>query len=109
MKRLRDALGDSADTPRFVETLARRGYRFIAPVELVERSSQAISRPVEAPPPPEAAEGEQFSPPRPVGKVLLEFLVRHDLSRTFQKGLKDEKRLVLKPDLYTLLTQFSGA
>ena len=33
IKRLRDALGDSADNPRFVETLARRGYRFIAHVE----------------------------------------------------------------------------
>src|SRR5262252_6389890 len=33
VKRLRDALGDSADNPRFVETLARRGYRFLAPVE----------------------------------------------------------------------------
>jgi DNA-binding winged helix-turn-helix (wHTH) protein len=33
IKRLRDALGDSAEAPRFVETLARRGYRFIAPVE----------------------------------------------------------------------------
>jgi len=33
IKRLRDALGDSAEGPRFVETLARRGYRFIAPVE----------------------------------------------------------------------------
>ena len=32
VKRLRDALGDSADNPRFVETLARRGYRFVAPV-----------------------------------------------------------------------------
>jgi len=32
IKRLRDALGDSADNPRFVETLARRGYRFIATV-----------------------------------------------------------------------------
>jgi len=31
--RLRDALGDSADKPRYVETLPRRGYRFIAPVE----------------------------------------------------------------------------
>lgn len=34
IKRLRDALGDTADNPRFVETLARRGYRFIAPVSL---------------------------------------------------------------------------
>jgi Tol biopolymer transport system component/DNA-binding winged helix-turn-helix (wHTH) protein len=33
IKRLRDALGDSAENPRFVETLSRRGYRFIAPVE----------------------------------------------------------------------------
>src|SRR3989304_4597918 len=33
VKRLREALDDSADNPRFVETLARRGYRFIAPVE----------------------------------------------------------------------------
>jgi DNA-binding winged helix-turn-helix (wHTH) protein/Tol biopolymer transport system component len=32
IKRLRDALGDSAETPIFIETLARRGYRFIAPV-----------------------------------------------------------------------------
>jgi Tol biopolymer transport system component/DNA-binding winged helix-turn-helix (wHTH) protein len=32
IKRLRDALGESADAPVFVETLARRGYRFIAPV-----------------------------------------------------------------------------
>src|SRR5690349_15543911 len=33
IKRLRAALGDSAETPRFIETLARRGYRFIAPVD----------------------------------------------------------------------------
>ena len=33
MTRLRDALGDSSESPRFIETLARRGYRFIAPIE----------------------------------------------------------------------------
>jgi DNA-binding winged helix-turn-helix (wHTH) protein len=33
VKQLRDALGESAEKPRFVETLARRGYRFIAPVD----------------------------------------------------------------------------
>ena len=33
IKRLRETLGDSADTPRFVETVPRRGYRFIAPVD----------------------------------------------------------------------------
>src|SRR6266403_2236575 len=33
IKKLRDALGDSAEEPRYIETLPRRGYRFIAPVE----------------------------------------------------------------------------
>lgn len=33
VNRLREALGDKAGNPRFVETLARRGYRFVAPVE----------------------------------------------------------------------------
>ena len=33
VKRLRDALGDSADAPVFVETLARRGYRFIGSID----------------------------------------------------------------------------
>jgi TolB-like protein/DNA-binding winged helix-turn-helix (wHTH) protein len=32
MARLREALGDSSENPRFIETVARRGYRFIAPV-----------------------------------------------------------------------------
>ena len=36
VKRLRTALGDQADRPRFVETLHRRGYRFIGTVERVE-------------------------------------------------------------------------
>lgn len=33
INRLRQALGDSADEPRFIETLPRRGYRFLVPVE----------------------------------------------------------------------------
>ncbi|WP_263409616.1 winged helix-turn-helix domain-containing protein [Terriglobus tenax] len=35
INKIREALSDSADNPRFVETLARRGYRFIAPVSYV--------------------------------------------------------------------------
>src|SRR5215471_9275878 len=31
VNKIREALGDSASSPRYVETLARRGYRFIAP------------------------------------------------------------------------------
>jgi cholera toxin transcriptional activator len=33
VNKLREVLGDSASTPRYVETLARRGYRFIAPLQ----------------------------------------------------------------------------
>lgn len=32
IKKLREALGDDSENPRFIETLHRRGYRFIAPV-----------------------------------------------------------------------------
>jgi DNA-binding winged helix-turn-helix (wHTH) protein/tetratricopeptide (TPR) repeat protein len=45
--RLRDALGDSADNPRYIETLPRRGYRLIVSVEGVQQ----------APAPPVAANG----------------------------------------------------
>jgi Tol biopolymer transport system component len=37
VKRLRETLADSAESPRFIETLPRRGYRFIAPVERDDR------------------------------------------------------------------------
>ncbi|MGA2167947.1 MAG: winged helix-turn-helix domain-containing protein [Terracidiphilus sp.] len=36
VNKLREALGDSAENPRFVETLAKRGYRFLAPVKTIE-------------------------------------------------------------------------
>ncbi len=37
IRRLRDALGESAEKPRYIETVARRGYRFLGEVEVVER------------------------------------------------------------------------
>jgi serine/threonine-protein kinase len=45
--RLRQVMGDSADSPRFVETVGRKGYRFIAPVEPIPAVTSA--------PPSEAA------------------------------------------------------
>jgi len=44
VKRLRDALGDSAEIPRFVETAPRRGYRFVARVDGVAPSATAKRR-----------------------------------------------------------------
>ena len=43
VNKLREALGDSADRPRFIETLPRRGYRFIAPVGADEPSKSRVS------------------------------------------------------------------
>ena len=44
VRKLREALGDSAENPRFIETLARRGYRFIAPVSRDEKQVQRRDR-----------------------------------------------------------------
>jgi DNA-binding winged helix-turn-helix (wHTH) protein len=51
VNKIREALGDSASTPRYVETVARRGYRFIAPVTSVEAGDIASeARSVPGPP-----------------------------------------------------------
>jgi cholera toxin transcriptional activator len=42
VNRLREALGDTSGNPRFVETLARRGYRFIAPVERIALQTNSM-------------------------------------------------------------------
>lgn len=48
MRKIREALGDDLGKPRFIETLPRKGYRFIAPVE----SSQPTGQPMGTKPPP---------------------------------------------------------
>src|SRR6266851_5518515 len=46
-KRLRVALGDSAENPRYVETLTRNGYRFVAPVEDISNMQAGCHQPAE--------------------------------------------------------------
>jgi cholera toxin transcriptional activator len=48
VNRLREALGDQASNPRFVETLARRGYRFLTPVERIALDEEAPTAAVPA-------------------------------------------------------------
>jgi cholera toxin transcriptional activator len=55
VNKLRELLGDSASSPRFIETLARRGYRFIAPVQ---SDAQSYAQPAA----PVAQETRQESP-----------------------------------------------
>src|SRR6266478_1825285 len=48
INKLREAVGDSADNPRFIETLPRRGYRFIAPVTRVDGTTRETATGVSA-------------------------------------------------------------
>ena len=73
VNKLREALGDSASSPRYVETLARRGYRFLAPVQPTE----AQSPPQDSPP---MAAGEQYRT-RPFHRDLEVPLPRRSLTR----------------------------
>jgi DNA-binding winged helix-turn-helix (wHTH) protein/TolB-like protein/Flp pilus assembly protein TadD len=63
IKELRVALGDAAESPRFIQTLPRRGYRFIAPVE---RRGEWIGEPK---PVPEGAAHAVASDARPAATV----------------------------------------
>ena len=82
VKRLRQALGDSADSPRFIETLARNGYRFIAPLseridDLAEPAGQKqAEEPQSAVQVKKAAKWLRFLAfPRVTGGVLLLILI----------------------------------
>src|SRR5882672_4338633 len=51
INKIREALGDSAETPRYVETIPRRGYRFIGTVSVPETVVVATVEPVPQPGP----------------------------------------------------------
>jgi TolB-like protein/DNA-binding winged helix-turn-helix (wHTH) protein len=70
VRRLRDALGDSAETPRFIETLPRRGYRFIAPVIQPPATDKASSRP-ERPTKSEALQTPAVTLARPLTRARV--------------------------------------
>jgi TolB-like protein/DNA-binding winged helix-turn-helix (wHTH) protein len=82
VRKLRDALADPAESPRYIETLPRRGYRFIAPVE---------APPPEAPEPPTAvpvpAQRAGFRLPLPGAAATVAVLVALVLS-----GTRDQSR-----------------
>src|SRR5262249_40133889 len=58
MVKLRDVLGDSASTPRYIETIAKRGYRFLGSPIAVPEQASAVAQPA-------AAAETQFQPARP--------------------------------------------
>jgi len=69
INRLRETLGDSAENPRFVQTLPRRGYRFIVPVERVDQDAEVVV--AEAVSPRETSRSEGPAPQRAFPKWKL--------------------------------------
>lgn len=84
INKLREALCDSADTPQYVETLAKRGFRFIAPIEPIsvpqaEPLVMAVAAPVpstilDAPAPPIPLPAPETPAAPPVRRSLLPWL-----------------------------------
>jgi len=77
IKRLRDALGDTAEEPKYVETVARRGYRLRVPVEWEEVSPDGPAPPVAAAGVAERAGAESIAPDRAGGDSLAGKEVSH--------------------------------
>jgi len=77
INKIREALGDNAETPRYVETLPRRGYRFIAPVGGAESISARVHGPAHAEdvacplPPQKIEEPLPHTPPRKTDRVRV--------------------------------------
>ena len=67
VRRLRAALDDSSQEPRYIETVPRRGYRFVAPVETVEIAAGATAKEPEVP----LASGRRRSPRRTMALLAI--------------------------------------
>ncbi|MBZ5546343.1 MAG: winged helix-turn-helix domain-containing protein [Acidobacteriia bacterium] len=94
IKRLRDALGDSADNPIFVETIERRGYRWIGPVQGPELSVEAVVQPglqIVAPPLPHASPRWKFIFVLPVLALLFAAWIFRPSYRSAKAGSKTQR------------------
>ena len=95
MNRLRQALGDSAGDPTYIETLARRGYRWMGSVEWVDNGNGPV--PVEEPPATSAS-----PPPSLIGRKVshyrvLEFVGGGGMGIVYKaEDLKLARRVALK-------------
>jgi serine/threonine-protein kinase len=75
INKLREALGDDADKPRFVETLPRRGYRFLAPVQTDSTPDGGRARLVLIPQEIPAQAGDSIPVPVPPRRQVLPWAI----------------------------------
>ena len=108
INKVREALGDSAENPRYIETLAKRGYRFVAPVQVIE-GSDSLESPIAtesaapeisipamgAPAPKRAQSWLDIVPWRVVGPFLAAILLIGFAMRLW--GPADSTRLAILP------------
>ena len=88
VRRLRRALGDSADAPRYIETLPRRGYRFVGAVPTV--IGPADFGPAEAGPYVRGAPGKATSPRMRLAVLPFSAITSHAEPDEFTEGLTEE-------------------
>jgi DNA-binding winged helix-turn-helix (wHTH) protein/tetratricopeptide (TPR) repeat protein len=112
IRQIREALGDNAEAPQYIETLPRRGYRFLMPVDVEsDRRAASVTRLIVLPfrmlkPDPEV-EFLSFSLPDAVTSSLagLEFMVvRSSLAASRFAGDPDPKALAAEGDVDVVLT-----
>jgi DNA-binding winged helix-turn-helix (wHTH) protein/tetratricopeptide (TPR) repeat protein len=113
IRQIRDALGDTASGPRFVETLPRRGYRFLVPVEAVAPAEpKSVTRLIVLPfrtlrPDPET-DFLAFSLPDAVAtslSTLKSLVVRSSLAGArFLAGAQDLKTIAAEADVDLIVT-----
>ncbi len=113
IRQIREAVGDTADAPRFIETLPRRGYRFLHPLEMQVRAEpKAIRRLIVLPfrmlrPDPET-EFLAFSLPDALTTSLSSLksvIVRSSLAASrFSASAPDFKAIAAEADVDLILT-----
>jgi len=113
IRQIREALGDTADAPRFVETLPRRGYRFLLPVEAAvpaepKPATRLIVLPFRMLRPDPETEFLAFSLPEALTtslSALKSLVVRSSLAASrFSSGAPDLKSIASEADVDLIVT-----